>query len=155
MKKINWKMVLIATSVTIMSSLIGFLLSLGSKEIYKSLDLPVFAPPSWLFGIAWPILYVLMGISLYLILVSESSIRNSAIEIFFIQLGMNLLWPLAFFRLKLFIVALVILMALIALVIIMIKIFHGINKTSAYLQISYLVWITFATALNFAVVLMN
>ncbi len=155
MKKINWKTVLIAASVTIVSSLIGFLLSLGSKEIYESLNLPVFAPPSWLFGVAWPILYVLMGISLYLILVSESSIRNSAIEIFFIQLGVNLLWPLAFFRLKLFIVALVILMVLIALVIIMIKIFHGINKTSAYLQIPYLVWITFATVLNFAVVLMN
>ena len=155
MKKVNWKMILISASVTIGSSLIGFLLSLGSKEIYESLNLPVFAPPSWLFGVVWPILYVFMGISLYLILVSESSIRNSAIEIFFIQLVVNLLWPLAFFRLKLFIVALVILMILIPLVVIMIKIFHGINKTSAYLQIPYLVWITFATVLNYAVVLMN
>lgn len=155
MKKVNWKMILISASVTIGSSLIGFLLSLGSKEIYESLNLPVFAPPSWLFGVVWPILYVFMGISLYLILVSESSIRNSAIELFFIQLGVNLLWPLAFFKLKLFIVALVILMILIALVIIMIKIFYGINKTSAYLQIPYLAWITFATVLNFAVVLMN
>lgn len=155
MKKVNWKIILISASVTIGSSLIGFLLSLGSKEIYESLNLPAFAPPSWLFGVAWPVIYVLMGVSLYLIMVNDSAIKGSAIEIFFIQLVVNLLWPLAFFRLKLFIVALVILMILIALVIIMIKIFYGINKTSAYLQIPYLAWITFATVLNFAVVLMN
>ena len=155
MKKFSWKNFLICLGVVLVTGGIGYLLSMNSEKVYTALNLPFFAPPIVLFSIVWPILYVLMGVSLYFILQSDSELKKPAIEIFAIQSAINLLWPLSFFILKLYIVGLVVLIALDILVFFMIKIFLNINKLAGWLQLPYLIWTIFATILNFSIVLMN
>ena len=155
MKNFIWKNFFISLGVVLVTGGIGYLLSMNGEEVYTALNLPFFAPPIILFSIIWPILYVLMGVSLYFILGSTSTLKKPAIEIFIIQTIVNLLWPLAFFVLKLYLVGLVVLIALDILVFFMIKIFLNINKLAGWLQLPYLIWIIFATILNFSIVLMN
>ena len=155
MKKIIWKNVFISAGVVLLISLIGFLLSMNSEEVYRAITLPAFAPPTITFSIVWPILYIILGISLYLIISSNSTLIKPAIEIFIIQIIVNLLWPLIFFILKLEIVGLFTLFTLNVLIILMIKIFTNVNKTAVYIQIPYLIWSIFATAINFGIVVLN
>ena len=155
MKKIIWKYVFISAGVVLLISLIGFLLSMNSENVYRAITLPAFAPPTITFSIVWPILYIILGISLYLIISSNSTLIKPAIEIFFIQIIVNLLWPLIFFILKLEIVGLFVLFTLNVLIILMIKIFTNVNKTAGYIQIPYLIWSIFATAINFGIVVLN
>ena len=155
MKKIVWKNVFISAGVVLLISLIGFLLSMNSEEVYRAITLPAFAPPTITFSIVWPILYIILGISLYLIISSNSTLIKPAIEIFIIQIIVNLLWPLIFFILKLEIVGLFALFTLNVLIILMIKIFTNVNKTAGYIQIPYLIWSIFATAINFGIVVLN
>ncbi len=130
--------------------------SQGSAEIYSSLVKPPLSPPSLLFGIVWPILYALLGISLYRIYKSKNTDKGKqALLIFFIQLAVNVIWPLAFFTFESYIIALVVLLILDALAIIMYQKFLDIDKLSAQLLIPYLIWIIFATYLNIGIVILN
>ena len=100
--------------------------------------------PSWVFPIVWTILYILMGISSYIIYEYSKTIP----KIYIIQLIINLLWSFIFFKFKLFILAFIWILFLILLVIIMIKEFLSINKLAGYLQIPYLIWLFIALFLN-------
>lgn len=100
--------------------------------------------PSWVFPIVWTILYILMGISSYIIYEYSKTIP----KIYIIQLIINLLWSFIFFKFKLFILAFIWILFLILLVIIMIKDFLSINKLAGYLQIPYLIWLFIALFLN-------
>lgn len=115
--------------------------------------MPDFTPPRILFPIVWSILYILMGISRYLI--DNKNNNTSAIKIYRIQLIINLLWPILFFSFKLFFFSFIWIILLIILVIIMIIKFFKLSKTSALLQILYLLWIIFASILNFAIYQIN
>ena len=114
---------------------------------------PPFSPPAIVFPIAWTILYLLMGISFYII-TSQNNNQNS-IKLFIIQLSINYIWPFIFFKLEFYYFAAFWLLLLIYFVTSMIKNFFYIKKIAAYLQFPYLIWLLFALYLNLGVALLN
>lgn len=151
---IKLKQLIISILIPLAFGLIGFFL-VGKPEIYNTLVKPAFAPPGWVFPVVWNILYVLMGISFYIVYNSKNIYRTKAIIVYFIQLVVNALWSLLFFRLELYLVSALWIVLLIALVSYMIYLFTKINKKAGYLQIPYLLWLIFACVLNFAVYFLN
>lgn len=119
---------------------------------YDELTLPFLAPPAILFPIAWTILYILMGISAYIICLNNN---DKVPLIYYVQLGVNAFWSIIFFVFKLRFLAFIWIVLLIILVVKMIKQFKDINKIAAYLQIPYLLWIIFAAYLNLGIYLLN
>lgn len=136
----------------ILGGLVGFIIS-GYID-YNSLQKPLLAPPSSLFPIVWTILYILMGIS-YGILKSNNLVDSKINLIYYSQLIVNLLWPIAFFVLKWRFFAFLWIILLVVLVINMIIQFYNKNQLSGLLQIPYLLWLLFATYLNLGVYLLN
>ena len=118
---------------------------------YNSLVQPPLSPPSIVFPIVWTILYVLMGISYYLL---KNPSKKEKI-IYFVQLGVNALWSLFFFIGKFYLFSFIWIILLDVLVIFMIGIFYQNSKISGYLQIPYLIWILFATYLNLGIYVLN
>ena len=124
---------------------------------YSSLAKPWFTPPGWVFGPAWTVLYILMGISLWMILqheISEPTVRQ-AIIFFSAQLIINLLWSVIFFGMRSPAGGLVAILVLLVLIVLTIRSFRVVSPPAAYLLIPYLCWTCFATLLTTAVVIMN
>ncbi len=121
---------------------------------YESLNKPALSPPASIFPIMWTILYILMGIS-YAILKNNDKVDSKVNKIYYLQLIVNALWSIIFFVLKLRLVAFLWIVLLCTLVIYMIIVFYKKEKIAGILQILYLVWILFATYLNFFVFLLN
>lgn len=116
---------------------------------YVTLNKPFFNPPNYLFGPVWSTLYILMGISFFLILQSPNSqFKKKAITIFCIQLCLNFAWSFIFFKFQLIGLALLEIILMWLAILNMILQFKKINKIAAYLQIPYLLWVSFATILN-------
>lgn len=136
----------------LVGGIIGILIS-GSMD-YNELEKPFLAPPSIVFPIVWTILYILMGVS-YGILKSNDLVDSKIDSIYYLQLIVNALWPIAFFILKwrLFAAFWIVLLAI--LVLIMIVRFYSKNKTASLLQIPYFLWTIFATYLNISIYLLN
>lgn len=126
-----------------------------SKYIdYNTLSKPILSPPSYIFPIAWTILYILMGIS-YSIIETKQQIDNQAKNIYYTQLLVNALWSIIFFILKWRFISIIWILILLILVIYMTVIFYNKNKTSGLLQIPYIIWLIFATYLNIGVYILN
>ncbi len=140
--------------------IIGFLSSFFTMNSiptwYNSLIKPSLTPPNWVFFPAWTILYILMGISLYLVWRKGFNKKTkTAIYFFSTQLLLNFLWTFLFFGLKqLFIASLEIVVLWILILVTIIK-FYKVSKTAAYLLIPYILWVTFASYLSFSVFLLN
>ena len=153
---INFKRLLISLAIPLAAGGIGYLLSGNNTEIYSSIVKPSFAPPGFIFPIAWSILYVLMGISYYLVITSkDTGYQKKSLNIYYTQLILNALWSLIFFRFRLFFIGFLWVVALIALVLYMIYLFAKSNKVAAYLQIPYILWLVFAGALSFSIFRLN
>lgn len=120
---------------------------------YKTLEKPSFSPPDWLFGPVWIFLYLLMGISLYLILNTKKN--KSALWLFFIQLALNSIWSVIFFGLKSPFYALIELGVLIVAIVLTIWQFWKINSKAAMLLLPYIAWCTFALILNYSIWQLN
>lgn len=133
-------------------NIIGFIGGIigNSFDGMNNIITPRITPPSFIFPIAWIIIYTLMGISVYLINKKE----NTPL-IYYIQLIINSLWSIFFFKLHWFLFSFIYIIFLIILVVIMIYKFYKINKISAYLNILYLVWLVFAAILSYKVFLIN
>ena len=121
---------------------------------------PWFSPPSWLFGPVWIIMYFLMGLSLYIIWNSKAELskqkyRKQFFILFGIQLILNALWSFLFFGLKTPIYGLIDILFLDIVVAMTIIYAYRVSKYAAILLAPYMVWITFATLLNFEIVLLN
>jgi len=123
---------------------------------YKTLNQPSFNPPDWLFAPVWTTLYILMGISFFLIWKEKvSPKRNKAIYAFLIQLALNFCWSFIFFNYKMPGYALFEIILLWTGIAFMIVSFFKVKPLAGYLNISYLLWVTFATALNTGYYLLN
>ena len=129
------------------------LLTSGSMD-FDMLKKPPLSPPAILFPIVWTILYVLVGVS-YGLVKDRSTPDSTDSLVYYLQLGVNLLWPVAFFVLKWRLFAFFWLLLLDALVIIMALRFCRKDKTAGRLQIPYTIWVLFATYLNFGVWILN
>lgn len=135
-----------------LGGIVGFLIS-GSMD-YDMLNQPPLSPPAILFPIVWTILYIMMGISFGKLKV-EGVLDSDAKLIYYVQLVVNLLWPIAFFVLKWRLFSFIWLLLLVALVVLMIINFYRRDKTAGLLQIPYLAWIIFASYLNIGVYILN
>ena len=136
----------------ILGGLVGLFIS--DSMDYDTLVKPALAPPAVIFPIVWTILYTLMGIS-YGILKSNSLLDGNTKFLYYLQLAVNLLWPIFFFVFKWRFFSFIWIIILVLLVIAMIAEFYSKNKTSGLLQIPYLLWLLFATYLNLSVYLLN
>lgn len=130
-------------------------LTKDAMSVYSQIIKPDFAPPAFIFGIIWTILYILMGISSYLIYTSDSPMKQSALNWYAIQLLFNFIWSIIFFNYQNYLFAFLWLIALILCICIMIYKFYKIRPISAYLQIPYLLWCIYAACLNFFIYLLN
>jgi translocator protein len=123
---------------------------------YMFLVKPSFSPPNWIFGPVWTILYILMGISLFLVWSREPSSRKTiAISCFFIQLALNFCWSIIFFYFRLIGLSFVEIIILWVSIATMMVLFYRIMPVAAYINIPYLLWVSFATVLNGALFVLN
>ena len=157
MKKHTWKPYIFWILFTeIVGGLSGWLTREGTKLYNATIDQPPFSPPSFVFPIVWGILFALMGIGASRIYLTPSSnARSRSLLLFFIQLAFNFFWSIIFFNFQNFGFAFVWLLVLWVLILWMILSFHKIDKLAAWLQIPYLIWVTFAAYLNFGVWILN
>ena len=122
---------------------------------YASLNKPTFNPPDWLFGPVWTFLYILMGISFFLIWKTESDGKTFAVAFFIVQLIMNSLWSFLFFGMKNPSFAFIEIIVLWVFILICIITFNKISPLASYLLIPYLLWVSFASVLNYSIVKLN
>lgn len=153
--KIQWKSLIASIAISLfVGGLAGFL-TRNSMELYQTLKKPPLSPPGWVFPVVWTILFLLMGISAYLIYVSEDSLKDKALQIYGTQLFLNFTWSVVFFLMQNYWLAFAILLLLWLMILMMIVSFYSINKTAGLLQIPYLLWVTFAGYLNLMIAIMN
>ena len=136
----------------VIGSLVGWFIS-GYID-YTTLVKPSLAPPKILFPIAWTIIYLLLGIS-YFLLNKNSDVSKKERRIYYLQLIVNYLWSFIFFVFKLRLLAFFWIILLDILVYYMVYLFYQKYKLSAYLNIIYVIWITFATYLTLGIYLLN
>jgi benzodiazapine receptor len=124
---------------------------------YESLKKPSFNPPGWLFGPVWTALFILMGISLFLIWQKGLNYNGVkiALIVFGIQLILNILWSILFFGLRAPLAAFIEIIILWILILMTILIFYPISKTAALLLLPYILWVSFASILNFSLWRLN
>ena len=154
--KINFKMLFLFILMALIAGGIGALLG-GDMKDFNNVQKPVLTPPAITFPIVWTILYVLMGISSYLICCNKTDQKFifSACISYILQLIVNAIWPLIFFRFNLYFIAFLWLILLIILVINMIIKFYKLKPLAAILQIPYVIWLIFAGYLNLAIYFLN
>lgn len=136
----------------LVGALVGIITS-GSLD-YNMLQKPPLAPPGAVFPIVWTILYILMGIS-YGILKVNNQTDKEVDWIYYIQLAINALWSIIFFNFKWRLFAFVWIILLAVAIISMIRKFYNKNKIAGLLQIPYIIWVIFATYLNFGFYILN
>jgi len=123
---------------------------------YAFINKPLFSPPNWIFAPVWTLLYILMGISAFLIWKKRDNLKTKPALIFYgIQLILNALWSIIFFGMHnpgLALLGIIILWLFILITLIK---FYKINKTAGILFIPYLLWVSFASILNYAIWMLN
>ena len=180
MKK-DWKTLVICILIPLAVGVAAGFLTRGGMENFALLNKPPLSPPAWVFPVVWTILYTLMGISSYLIYVSEpqknrlssgavgednreeAEIKNTkenagksrALSTYGYQLIVNFLWPVFFFDFQWYFFAFLWLVLLWILAAKMILEFGEISRTAAFLNVPYLLWLGFAGYLNLGIWLLN
>ncbi len=153
MKK--YKYLIISTLISLGVGGLSALITGGDMDTYKYLSKPPLSPPSVLFPIVWTILFILMGISAYMVYVSKDRDKDSALTVYVIQLIINFFWSIIFFSLKLRLLAIFWIILLLVLIIIMIVKFYRISNKAGLLQIPYLIWTCYAMYLTIAIYILN
>ena len=137
-------------------ALSGWLTREGTGLYRMAIERPPLSPPGIVFPIVWTILFALMGIGAARIYSSPASgERTRSLQLFFAQLFFNFFWSIIFFNFQAFGFAFLWIIALWVLIRMMILSFRKIDPISAWLQVPYLLWVTFAAYLNFGVWLLN
>lgn len=153
--KIQWKPLLFSIFLPLFIGFLSSRLISNHVELYNTLTLPPFSPPSFLFPIVWTMLYILMGISSYLIFVSKHPMKYTALILYGIQLFLNFIWSPIFFGLQMYGLSFLILVLLFIIVLLMTKQFFNISPISGLLQVPYIVWLVIAGYLNLSILLLN
>lgn len=140
----------------VIGGIAGMFTAQSIPDWYSTLNQPSFNPPNWVFGPVWTILYIVMGISMYMIWIEPNSqLKTIALTIFFVQLLLNFAWSFLFFYFKNIGGALIEIIFLWLSIVAMLIIFYKIKPIAAYINIPYLLWVSFATALNTAYYKLN
>lgn len=157
MKRSNGIKLIISIVLCVSLGSVGGLVTVNEIPTwYATLNKPSFNPPNWLFGPVWTTLYVLMGISVYLIWKQPvSTERNKALQLFILQFILNFCWSFIFFGLHATGWALMEMIALWILILLSILHFAKHSKTAAWLLVPYILWVSFALLLNAAIWKLN
>jgi benzodiazapine receptor len=159
MKLGNTAKLLVSCAVPILVGLFGALFTTDDSinNWYANLNKPVFTPPDWLFGPVWTTLYILMGISAFLVWrkgLADKAVRK-ALVFFIVQLVFNALWSLLFFGLRSPLLGLIDILLLQFAIILTLICFEEISIPAVLLLVPYLGWVTFAAILNLAIYFLN
>lgn len=128
----------------------------GYSDFFEKFERPPLQPPMWVFPVVWTILYAVMGYSAYLVSGSDDkAAAKRALKVYWIQLGVNFLWSIIFFRFENLWAAFAIVILLLILIIIMIILFRKVSPTAALINIPYLLWVIFAAYLNYQIAVIN
>ncbi len=154
---VNLKKLVTSLLLPLLIGLFAGFLTRGNMDIYQRISVPPLAPPSVAFPIVWTILYILMGISLYIVRVSRASgeVKKIGYIFYALQLFFNFIWSILFFNLGAYTFSAVWLAVMIVLILLNIIWFGKVNNVSAYLLIPYLVWCLFALYLNIGIAILN
>ena len=118
---------------------------------YQSLNEPSFRPPSWLFGPVWTTLYILISIAAYRLVTSvESTLKHYAIALWALQITLNTIWTPVFFGANALGIALIYIVVLWAAILALIIVSWRVDRISSLILIPYLLWVSFATLLNYS-----
>lgn len=154
-KRASWRSLIILEAATLgAGALVGFLTQKDSA-FYKGLSLPVFAPPGWVFPIAWTLLYAAMAAAMWFVLRENGRDRFILLGLYIAQLAVNLLWPVLFFVQQTIGLAFFWLVLLWMLAGIMLYQFFRESQVAGWLLVPYQVWLTFAAVLNFCIARLN
>jgi len=156
--KIEWKTLIKNLAIPLLVGIVsGFLTKDANAEFTATAVQPSFTPPGWVFPVAWTILYILMGISTYLVETTpyNTGKKNKALITYYLSLFFNFFWSFIFFSFRLYFFAFIWLVILLALVVIYTFKYFKINNIAGYLNIPYIIWLIFAGVLNFSVYLLN
>lgn len=145
--------IIIAEGVGVLSAFLGNV----NVQVYEEFEKPIIAPPAYVFPIVWPILYLLMGLAVYRIWEVGKLGKNikNALLLYGFQLFFNFLWAILFFRLRLYGLAFVELLVLLIFILLTTFKFFRYDKLSGFLMIPYIIWVSFAAVLNFAIWFLN
>ncbi len=149
---------IVAVALPLAVGVVSALLTRENMDIYGELNTPPLSPPSWLFPIAWTILYTLMGISSGMVFLNRGLTTEAAdrgLSVYFISLVVNFGWSIIFFNMRSFLFAFIWLLLLVYLIIRTILYYKKVSPLAAYLQIPYLIWVLFAGYLNLGIYLLN
>jgi len=159
MKLGNLAKLIVSLAVPILVGLAGSLFTTADSlgNWYANLNKPSFNPPNWIFGPVWTTLYIMMGISAYL--VWRKGLDSKPIRIvlvcFIVQLILNAIWTPLFFGLHSPLLGLIDIVLLLNAIIVTVFAFFKISRTAAILLVPYLAWVSFATVLNASIYLLN
>ncbi len=149
---------IIAIVVTQLAGIIGSLFTFSAIPTwYATLTKPELNPPSWIFGPMWTTLYLLMGISAFLIWQKGWARKDVkvALSVYVLQLVLNALWSIVFFGLQNPGLALVNIALLFVSIVVTMILFYKISRPAMYLLIPYILWVSFASYLNYAIYALN
>lgn len=150
------KAILIVAIPLIVGALSGFLIR-NNVFIYDVLQKPPFSLPSNLFAVVWGVLYILIGVGLYLFTRAKISAddKSYGLTVFAFQLLLNFFWPILFFNFRMFLLAFILLIVLFVFVAITVSSFYNAKKSAGIVLIPYLLFLVYAGYLNFGVWFLN
>lgn len=154
----NWVKLIVSILIVWIVGGFGSIFTAGSVNTwFTTLTKPTFNPPSWLFGPVWTILYIMIGISLFLVWKSNVKLKfkKTAYWIFAVQILLNGFWSVAFFGMQNPALAFLVIVLLWISIILNIIYFYKISKTAGWLLVPYWLWVSFASVLNGAIWLLN
>lgn len=152
---INKKTLITNIAIPLAVGGISALITGGGFKDYSNVARPALSPPAILFPIVWTLLYILMGISAYIVWERDTTKARLPVAIYAVQLFLNFMWPIFFFSFKAYLFSFIWLLLLWTFVIAMIIVFYKVNRLAGILQIPYLLWLTFAAYLNLGVFVLN
>jgi tryptophan-rich sensory protein len=161
MSKNDTSRLVMALMMSAIAAILGSIPIIFTKGIewLDTLSKPFFAPPNWLFGPAWTVLFLLMAVAFYLVWLKwPAKEAKMAMALYLAQLTLNVLWNYLFFGLQSptgMLLALAEIIVLLAMIALMTYRFYQVDKRAGYLMVPYLLWVTFATCLNAAIWLLN
>ncbi len=139
----------------LLGGFVSYILVRDNIDIYNTISKPPFAPPGIVFSIVWTVLYLLMGVSSYIVATSNSPYKKAAINVYLLSLILNFIWSPVFFNHRSFLLSLLIIVLLIILVLGTIRIYDKISRLAAALMIPYLIWLFVAFYLNAGIIVFN
>ncbi|KEI03811.1 tryptophan-rich sensory protein [Clostridium botulinum] len=155
--KKSLKLILYSLIITYIVPFIAVFIIKDDINIYNELIKPSFAPPSKIFPIIWGVLYFSMAIAFYRILLLESQGKNikNAKRYYLIQLFLNFIWIILFFKLRLFGLAFIEILILLIFILLTTFQFYNLDKLASFLTVPYIIWVCFAGVLNFYIWVFN